>query len=146
MGIHRKELCAAAPLPSRGGVGGGVCNSFAAKYILTPPLPLPYKGGERLRHVFPLSRTFSSGLSHVPIFLTLQTPPPPLEGTTLYTHFSRAANTCPRKTIPQRASAENQSLRFVFSCFLWFYSVFQSPLQRFYGLELRTAVPGAAEG
>ena len=38
---------AATPLPSRGGVPfgrGGVCNILIANKILTPPLPLPYKG------------------------------------------------------------------------------------------------------
>ena len=43
---------AATPLPSRGGVPfgrGGVCNILIANKILTPPLPLPYKGGEWLR-------------------------------------------------------------------------------------------------
>ena len=31
--------CAAAPLPSRGGARGGVCNLFAIKKIQTPPRP-----------------------------------------------------------------------------------------------------------
>ena len=35
------------PLKGRG--RGGVSNFLPAKYILTPPLPLPYRGGERLR-------------------------------------------------------------------------------------------------
>ena len=49
--------CAAVPLPSarplgtlclqrRGGAGGGVCIFLLLKKLLTPPLPLPYKGGE----------------------------------------------------------------------------------------------------
>ena len=46
-----RKMCEAAPLPSRGGVRGGVCNVLLAKKILTPPPPLPYKGGERLRVV-----------------------------------------------------------------------------------------------
>jgi len=48
------RLPVAAPLPCRGGVPfgrGGVCNILIANKILTPPLPLPYKGGERLRDV-----------------------------------------------------------------------------------------------
>ena len=36
------------PLKGRG--RGGVSNFLSAKYILTPPQPLPYMGGERLRH------------------------------------------------------------------------------------------------
>ena len=62
MGNPIRKMCAAAfpsgarlpvafPLPSRGGVRGGVCNVLSAKKILTPPPPLPYKGGERLRVV-----------------------------------------------------------------------------------------------
>ncbi len=47
---------AAAPLPSRGGVPegrGGVCTFFSAsKKLQTPPLPLPLRGGERLRTLF----------------------------------------------------------------------------------------------
>ena len=41
------KSCAAAPLPCRGGVGGGVSNFFVDKKIQTPPLPLPLRGGER---------------------------------------------------------------------------------------------------
>ena len=44
--------CAAAPLPSRGGVAGGrggVCIFLVVNNIQTPPLPLPLKGGEQLR-------------------------------------------------------------------------------------------------
>ena len=44
-----KNPCAATPLPSRGGVGGGVCIFIPLNQLLTPPLPLPYRGGERLR-------------------------------------------------------------------------------------------------
>ena len=51
------KLCAAAPLPSRGkatgrrawlgnGVRGGVCISLTLNKFVTPPLPLPYMGGE----------------------------------------------------------------------------------------------------
>ena len=35
------------PLKGRG--RGGVCNIFIDKILLTPPRPLPYMGGERLR-------------------------------------------------------------------------------------------------
>ena len=55
------EERAAAPLPSarplagacyqrdarRGGVGGGVCIFLPMSLLVTPPLPLPYMGGER---------------------------------------------------------------------------------------------------
>ena len=47
-----RTVAPATPLPSRGGVPfgrGGVCNILIANKILTPPQPLPYKGGERLR-------------------------------------------------------------------------------------------------
>ena len=37
---------AATPLPSRGGVRGGVCIFLPLNKLVTPPLPLPYKGGE----------------------------------------------------------------------------------------------------
>jgi len=49
--IIQLHCCAAAPLPSRGGVPegrGGVCNQLSANKIQTPPLPLPLKGGEWL--------------------------------------------------------------------------------------------------
>ena len=39
-----------SPLPYRGGVGGGVSILLAVKELLTPPLPLPYKGGELAAH------------------------------------------------------------------------------------------------
>ncbi len=47
-----KKLRAAAPLPCRGGVGGGVSIFFAVRMLQTPPLPLPLMGGEWLRSVF----------------------------------------------------------------------------------------------
>ena len=43
---NAEKLCAAAPLPSRGGVRGGVCIFLPLNKLVTPPLPLPYKGGE----------------------------------------------------------------------------------------------------
>ena len=47
-----KKLRAAAPLPCRGGGGGGVSIFFAGRMLQTPPLPLPLMGGEWLRSVF----------------------------------------------------------------------------------------------
>ena len=47
---HNEKLCAALPLPSRGGARGGVCNFHSDRIILTPPPPLPYMGGEGLRN------------------------------------------------------------------------------------------------
>ena len=46
----------AQPIPSlqslfKGRGRGGVCNILSAKKILTPPLPLPYMGGEWLRTI-----------------------------------------------------------------------------------------------
>jgi hypothetical protein len=38
------EKCAAAPLPSRGGARGGVCNVLYVKKILTPPPSPPLHG------------------------------------------------------------------------------------------------------
>jgi len=35
--------------PSKGRGRGGVCNILSMRKILTPPQPLPYKGGEWLR-------------------------------------------------------------------------------------------------
>ena len=59
------KLRAATPLPSRGGAGVGsvyiwLSESYYAadRKILTPPLPLPYMGGEWLRTVTKWLRTF----------------------------------------------------------------------------------------
>ena len=46
MKIIAEKQRAAAPLPSRGGVRGGVCIFLSLKKLVTPPLPLPYMGGE----------------------------------------------------------------------------------------------------
>ena len=49
MKIIAENKYTVTPLPSRGGVGGGVCIFLPVKKFLTPPLPLPYKGGEKLK-------------------------------------------------------------------------------------------------
>ena len=40
----RRNQCAAAPLPCRGGVGGGVSIFLTDKILQTPTLPLPLRG------------------------------------------------------------------------------------------------------
>ena len=63
------KVGAAAPLPSRGGARGGVCISFTRRMLETPPLPLPLRGGERLRIVFGLFFSGEGFSECTPIFI-----------------------------------------------------------------------------
>ena len=57
---------AAAPLPCRGGVGGGVSIFIANSKLQTPPPPLPLMGGERLR-IVPTSFCNCSRFCYLPM-------------------------------------------------------------------------------
>ena len=58
--ISINSLNCAQPLPSHvgEGLGVGVSNVLSARKLQTPPLPLPLRGGERLRVVSSIYRTY----------------------------------------------------------------------------------------